>query len=451
MSGVLRQILENRLLRASGLAAAIRVTGLLVVFLLQILLARLVADQAQYGLYVWGQNLLFLLGGLFALGIPVASGRLVAVHVHRGDKAGAMAVRRAGEAYLLLTCALGAGLGMLLLNQLPASLFNKLPSDVAALAVLGAPLVAFMIMQQWQSQACSRLVAAFLPTQVVRPLIVGLLAVMWVLGLGHNLTPLALMCMLCASLVVVLGVQRLSLWRHDRRVWPVLSRANATRLKGYDAPQIMRTALPIYIARLADLMMEYGSVLLLGVLAGAEMAASFFVADRLAQLAIMPRSVVSAVAQPRFAAAHAEGERGTLQRVLTQASHLALWPTLVIVGALWVFGRDLLTLFGAEYRDAGYVLAVLLLAYLAGVAIGPCQQVLVMAGRHKSVMWLMAVAAIIHLLALVVLLPPLGALGAAGATLLSSLVVHIGLLCLVRGQLQLQPSIMLGFLQKRER
>jgi len=445
---VLRQILGNRLLRASGLAATIRVAGLLVVFLLQILLARLVADQTQYGVYVWGQNLLFLLGSLFALGIPVASGRLVAVHVHRGDKAAALAVRRAAEAYLLLSSALGAGLGMLIVNQLPATVFNQLPSHVAILAVLGAPLVAFMIMQQLQSQACSRLAAAFLPTQVVRPLILGLLAVTWVFGVGRHLTPLALMYMLFASILVVLGVQRVSLWRHYRRGWPVFSRANATKLKGYDAPQILRTALPVYIARLADLMMEYGSVLLLGVLAGAEMAASFFVADRLAQLAIMPRSVVSAVVQPRFASAHAEGDRAALQRVLTQASHLALWPTLAIVGALWLFGPDLLALFGAEYRDAGYVLAVLLLAYVAGVAIGPCQQVLVMAGRQKSVMWLMAVAAIVHLLALVMLLPPFGALGAAGAMLVSSLVVHAGLLRLVRRQLKLQPSIILAFIHK---
>lgn len=449
LSSGVRHLLESRLFRATGVAALIRVVGLLVVFALQILLARLVADQSQYGIYVWGQNLLFLLGSLFAFGIPVASSRLVAVHAYRGDKTSALAVRVAAERYLLLTCAVGVGLVSLIVYQLPASFFNNLPRPVAIVSVLGAPLVTFLIMQQWQSQACSRLTAAFLPTQVIRPLLVGLLAVIWVLWMGRSLVPLTLMIIVCASIVMVIGVQRLNLWQHDRRKWPEPAVTGTTTLAGYDAKQILRTALPVYVARLSDLMMEYGSVLLLGLLAGPEMAASFFVADRLAQLAIMPRSVVSAVAQPRFASAHAEGDRAALQRVLTQASHLALWPTLAVVGALWVFGPVLLTLFGAEYRDAGYVLAVLLLAHLAGVAMGPSQQVLVMAGRQKSVMWVMAAAAVMHLLMLVALLPPLGALGAAGATLMSSLVAHVGLLRLVRRHLQLQPSIMSGLIGKR--
>ena len=308
MSGVLRRVLDNHLFRASGVTAGIRASGLLLVFLLQILLARLVADQSQYGVYVWAQNLVFLLGSLLALGIPVASSRLVAVHAHRGDKDGALFVRRAAEAYLLLSCMVGMISLVLVVSQLPAASFASLPRDVAFVTVLGAPLVAFMIMQQWQSQACSRFVAAFLPTQVIRPLIVGLLAVVWVFALGRPLTPLPLMYMLCVSLLFVLSVQRAVLWLHDRRVWPVLSRANPRAIERHGARQILRAALPIYIARLSDLTMEYASVLLLGVLAGPEMAASFFVADRLAQLAIMPRSVVSAVAQPRFASAYAEGE-----------------------------------------------------------------------------------------------------------------------------------------------
>lgn len=414
------------------------------------MLSRLVADQNQYGVYVWGQNLLFLLGSLFAMGIPVASSRLVAVHAYRGDKSRALAVRRAAEGYLLLSCGIGAALVVLLLFQLPAVVFADFPRPVALLSVLGAPLVTFMIMQQWQFQACSRLTAAFLPTQVIRPLLVGLLAVIWVLWMGWSLRPLTLMVMVCTSLLLVLVMQRLSLWRHDKREWPVFSSANTTAREGYDVPQILRTALPIYIARLSDLVMEYGSILLLGLLAGPEMAASFFVADRLAQLAIMPRSVVSAVAQPRFASAHAEGRRGALQRVLTQASHLALWPTLAVVASLYVFGPDLLTLFGTEYRDAGYVLTVLLLAHLAGVAMGPSQQVLVMAGEQKAVMWVMTLAALTHLLCLLALLPSFGALGAAGATLVSSFAAHVGLLRLVRLRLHLQPSIIAGLTKKRE-
>ncbi len=434
----------NRVVRAGTAAGTIKGTGLVTAFFLQMLLARIVADPTEYGIYAWGQNLLFLLGSLFALGIPMATSRLVAVHAGRGDRGSLAAVAASGARWLALTALAGAALSAVIIVLLPAASFGELPRHVALLSAAASPLVAFTLFNQAMARAQSRLVSAFMPTQVVRPLVAGLLALAWFIWIGRSPAGIEVLAAVAASLVLVLGIQlmALRLVRRDSRIDADGDTAAAPTEEAYGSHRIMPNALPIFAMRLSDMFIQYGNVLVLGMLGGPLAAAGFFVAERLSQLASVPRSVVSSVVQPWLASAHAEGEHTRLQQVLTHAVHTSLWPTLVIAAAVMVLGHFLLGLFGAEYRQALPVLAVLLVAHTLGAALGPAQQVLIMSGRQKAVMRVMALAAVGHLIVLFGLIPWLGAVGAAVATLVSTTVARIGCLRLVRARLQLEPSIL---------
>jgi len=441
---------DNRVVRAGSVAGAIKAAGLVAAFFLQMLLARIIADPAEYGVYAWGQNLLFLLGSVFALGIPLASSRLAAVHAQRGDRVQLEAVERSGFRWLALAALGGAGISLVVVLSLPTGSFDELPRQIALLAVAASPLVAFTLFNQALARARSRLTAAFLPTQVLRPLFSGLLALAWFLWIGRGPTAIEVLLAISLSLALVFGVQLL-LVRNRPETGTAVSLPSPPRSPegSYGSERIMHNALPIFATRLSDLLIQYGSVFVLGLLGGPLAAAGYFVADRLGQLASVPRSVISSVVQPWMAGAHAQGDRHRLQQVVTQAGHTTLWPTLAITVALLVLGPLLLGLFGAEYRAAFDVLVVLLCAHLFGAALGPAQQVLMMSGLQTAVVRVMILAAVCHLLVLVVLIPWLGALGAAIATLASTTLARAGCLRLVRSRLGLEPSLIRGFTRTR--
>jgi O-antigen/teichoic acid export membrane protein len=440
---VMKAVLHSGLFRASTLAALIRLLGLALILALQVLLARLIDDPEQFGVYAWGQNLFFILAGVYAFGIPVSSSRLVAVHARRGDWSQVRDIRRAAARYLLVACSLGALLMGVALALSPAAWFSELPRNAALLAALAAPLGTFMVLLQSESRARSALVAAFLPPQVLRPLFTAILALLlwwW----GSRLTPMQALFALCGSVALVLVVQRVWQWRHDQRHTTLPAPHTGELSQEYGSGALLTAALPNYASRLCELMMERGGLLLLGVMAGPEAAGFFFVAERLAQLALMPRSVVAGVVQPWFASAHAEGDRAALQRLLTQSSHLSLWPTLLAVLFLGGLSPLLLNLFGEGYRDAGLALAILLIARLAGVVMGPAQQVLIMAGAQTPVMRVLLAAALLHLLCLFLAIPLLGTTGAALASLASTVFASVLLYRLVRRRLDLYPSVWSG-------
>lgn len=440
---LLRTIRHSRVARAGSLAGVIKGTGLVTAFFLQMMLARIVADPVEYGVYAWGQNLLFLLGSIIALGIPLASSRLAAVHARRGDLASLNAVSRSGTRWLALCSLGGAAAAASLVMVMPASAFDELPRRVALLAIAASPLVAFTMLHQALARARSRLTAAFLPTQVLRPLLTGLLSLAWFLWVQRAPAAGEVLVAVCSSLTLVLVIQLLIHGRQRAVRAAEKSESTATEKQSDYAPnRIMRNALPIFATRLSDLIIQHGSTFVLGILGGPLAAAGFFVAQRLAQLAAVPRQVIGSVVQPWLASAHAEEDRGQLQQVVTHAGHATLWPTLAAVTVLLLLGPFLLGLFGADYRAVFDVLAVLLAAHLLGAALGPAQQVLMMSGLQSAVMRVMGLAALCHVLALILMIPQFGALGAALASLASTAVARIGCNFLVRSRLDLDPSVL---------
>lgn len=429
---------RSEVLRSSALAALVRAVGMGLVFVLQILLARLAADTASYGTYVWGQNLLFLLGTLFALGVPVIASRQAAVYHFHGDRQSMRRVTRVAHSWVTATSLSLSTLGLLLVWQLPDSLFSDWSREVVSLALLIAPLVSLTMLQQALARANSRLVSAFLPIQVLRPLFTGLFALVAFAVLQRPLQALDILLALGLSLLLVLLLQlAMPAIKPSLDALPAVSEV--------ESPGLFKRSLPVFATRLADLTMQYGNTLVLGILGGPLAAASFFVAERLAQISSVPGAVTSAVIQPWLASGYAKNEHGRLQQVVTQATHVGVWPSVLLALLLVWAGPRLLGLFGADFPQAYPVLLVLVAAHIMGAILGPCQQLLVMSGRQQLILRVVTTGALVHLLALLLLIPLLGALGAALASLLSSTLISVGCWLLVRSRLKLHSGLLSVF------
>ncbi|HSH26563.1 MAG TPA: oligosaccharide flippase family protein, partial [Wenzhouxiangella sp.] len=274
----------SAVVRSGSTAGVIKGVGLVMAFLLQMLLARLVADPAQYGAYAWGQSMLFLLGSLFALGIPLATSRLVAIHASHGNHASLVQVRRSGMRWLALSALTGTTLAAILVVSLPASAFEELSRPIALAAAFASPLATFTLFHQAMARAQSHLVFAFLPTQVLRPLLVGLLAVAWFLWAQRRPGGIEILLAVCASLALVLAIQMSVVYCRRPHGEGRSQAGRKVADERYGSEQIMPVALPIFATRLFDLLAQYGNVFILGMLAGPLAAAGFFVAERLSRL-----------------------------------------------------------------------------------------------------------------------------------------------------------------------
>jgi O-antigen/teichoic acid export membrane protein len=412
--------------RRSAFVAAIRITGLFFIFALQVVLARLIGDGAEYGKYAWGQSLMFLAGSLACLGLPIVTSRFIASLRTQRNEQGIASVVRTSRVLLLRSS------GVLVLIALLVNLLWRGTPDeqhyrqVATLAFLLAPGITFAYLYLDFCRARQWLGLALLPLNVFRPIVTGILVYLCWLLFDGNLSGDLVMCLAGASVLTVLLPQILIYhWRSRRFTFvPV---ATAVPLD-YHPSQLLRTSLPVFAVRCASLTMRYSNVLLVGFLAGPAAAGAYFAAERLAQLASIPQSVVSSVNQQSMAAAHATHNVAGLQRITTLSAHGSLWPTLLIGVGLAVLATPLLQMFGDDFPTARTALIALAISNVIGVLLGPSQDVLIMTGRQQRIPRIMIFCAAVHLAALCLLVPAFGALGAALSSIVSGLMANVWLM-----------------------
>jgi len=426
--------------RHGVIAGLLHILGLGSIFVLHVLVARLLADSAQYGEYAWGQSLLFVLGGIVALGLPLATGRFVASLSATGAEPQIrLVILRAWQYLALSSAAIVAIAGLLALTRREAIILN-LSRELILMAVSCSPCVAFFLLYQNLAKARRWLTLALLPSQVLRPLLtLALAAAVWWLS-GQHMTGARVLLMVIVSIVIVTLAQ---LAVYHRRQADLTGNAGGTAPAAEFAPdRLLPTALPLLLTRVAALVLEFSSTLCVGVIAGPAAAGAYFAAERLARLAGIPQTVIEFIGQPRFAAAHATADPVGLQRVATLTAHSSLWPTLLLAALLLTSGESLLRLFGQAFAGAYPVLLVLLTARVIDVATGSVRDLLLMTGRQLRVSRVMGLAAVIHVLALVILTPLLGASGAALASVVSGLLANGFLLLLVRQELGVKPTVL---------
>jgi O-antigen/teichoic acid export membrane protein len=431
---------RDRFMRRSAFLATVRFVGLLCVFGLQILLARLFADPMEYGKYAWGQSLLFMVGNMACLGLPIITARFIASLDAQHNMLGARRITNAAFRLLRRSAAAPPIVAILVWAFWHPSGDTAAYRDVAVIALLFAPAVTFVMLFGDVSRARQWLALAVLPMQVVRPIATAILAAScwWLMdGTLHGNTVVAIVGI---SVLIVLLLQA-SIY-HRRQKSLLADEEPGPTPEEYQPSRLFPTALPIFVTRCASLVITYSNVILVGFLAGPTAAGIYFAAERLAHLANIPMTVVSMVNQQSMAAAHATGKIRDLQLLATQSAHGGLWPTLAASLGLVFFAGPLLQMFGTEFTPASTVLIILVASGVINVFTGATQDLLVMTGHQQRIPKVMILSAIAHVTALSLLVPSYGAVGAACASVISSLSSQTWLMYLTHRQTGIHTTVL---------
>ena len=438
------------LARGVGAALLVRVSGMASSLALYLVLARLL-EPTGFGHYALALSWLNVLAMVATLGTDNGALRFVAQY----RIGGAWAELRG---YQLLASRLSLIVGATLAVVAAFVAVLALQGAAAwtfAIVFMAIPFVAQIAQRQAVLRAYGSVMAALVPEQVARPVIMVILLVALATAapvvapivatgvatgvapgvttvVATGVTPLgAAACLLGATLCSF----ALGRWLLAQRQPPQL-KATAPR---YDTALWLRTALRLGVFSWLYALVRQMDLLMVGALSPIQDAGVYAVATRCADIAIFVSLAIDAIIAPMVARLHAEGDRVRLGTLVRRGARIALALTAPTCIALWLAGPWVLSWFGATY-SAGYApLAILLAGQLLAAATGYGTYLLTMTGRETDALVLLLAAVVVDVLANLVLIPLYGNVGAAGATLLTALVWRSGCVLLAWWRLGINP------------
>jgi O-antigen/teichoic acid export membrane protein len=120
---------------------------------------------------------------------------------------------------------------------------------------------------------------------------------------------------------------------------------------------------------------------------------------------------------------------------------IGIAPSLAATALLLLFGRPILSLFGAEFTDGYHLMFILAADLLARAAIGPIERLLNMLGEQRICAMVYACAFAINLCLCIVLIPHFGMVAAAVSTASALIIETIMLYIVTKNRLGLHVFV----------
>lgn len=399
-------------------AFAIRVAAAALAFLSQIVLARLVGEDA-YGRIAAAVTVLGVATAVSVVGFDTAAQRFVPQYRVEGDLArlrGFMAAAR------LVPFAVGLVVGVIGVALFHAS------DPVLATAFATLPVVALLFAQEGIAKAFDWPVVALGPTFVLRPVLV-LVLVIGAAAWGLALDAVAVMVAMLAAALLALATQASVMRPRVAALVPAGERRFSLRLW-------LVVVAPILVGDIGALVAVSADVIALSLFRSDEETGIYFAAVKsLALVQFVAYAVSNAVAH-RVSALHVGGDREALKLYVVRACFATFVPSLAFALVLVACGGWILALFGEGFVAAWPAMAVVALGAAALAAVGPAERVLNMIGAERACAKVYVAAGLVAVALAFTLVPAWGIMGAAVGLALTMLLEAIGLGLVLRAALR---------------
>ena len=183
---------------------------------------------------------------------------------------------------------------------------------------------------------------------------------------------------------------------------------------------LLGTALPMYGSAIADVVMTFSDVLILGMFATVADVGLYTAAARTALLTRFLLLANSAVVAPRFAALHAANDRQGVARLAVRSTLLTTVSSVPLLLIFIVFPEKILSLFGPQFEAGAQALIILSVGQFVNAMTGPVGYLLNMSGFHRIEGRIAVVGALMTVGLCFALIPIWGVLGAAAANAIAT-------------------------------
>lgn len=395
----------HRLIEGAAATFVLRGLQAASAYVLQIALARWLS-LAAFGAYALTMAWVTVLATVGALGMPNLLVRFLPGLVGARDWEHARGILVWA---LSISLVVSSAIGMLLFVVGVTGIAGRGPMGGAlAVGAIAVPSLALGLILVQAGRALGHPVLTFAPQALLGNLGALVVAGAWVAA-GHTLSPALVVGFWAALAVTVVAIQLRALWS----VLPVPVRHAVGQ---YRTAAWTAVAAPLLATACLYVLMERADLLLVGGLLSSADAGLYNAASRTAALVSFVPFATAAVAAPRFAALYAENRRREMRTFFADVRKWTWWPAAALAVGLALFGRDILMLFGGRYLSAWPALEVLCGGQAAAAAAGPVAVALIMTGRQKLFVGILAAGVGMSILLNLLLIPKYATLGAAVAT-----------------------------------
>jgi len=401
------------LFRGAGLSFAIRIGGVAIALVTQIVLARALSTQ-HYGNYAYTVQLAGLLAVVGSLGFAQAAVRVIPAANVDHDTARRLAFIRYGVVVSVLVSSLLVGSALFVQHLGQAGLEEPFRTALLPVSVLLMTALTLLRLGQEIMRGDRKILAAQIGEQVIVPF--GLLVLAgFVLARGAELrAPFVLSFQVMLTGLLAVALIALALWRPPGAGEPPLRRITPEA----GLASWVGIGLPLAAAGLMSGFLARGDLVVLGFVAEPEEIALYAAAARVAGLMIFGLAAVNAIAAPLFSELWHGGNRATLQSRVDTAAALAVLIALPVLAVLMFLPRTVLGFFGPDFVAAAPVLQLLAAGNLVNVLAGPTGPLMVAAGRQRAYAALTCLGIIVSVVAILALERVFGLTGAAlGSTM----------------------------------
>ncbi|MDR3531281.1 MAG: polysaccharide biosynthesis C-terminal domain-containing protein [Rhodopila sp.] len=427
-------MLVGRLARSSLAAFSIHVAGAGMTYLSQLVVARLIGP-GSYGIYAYVLAWVTVLSYGSALGFDISLLRFVSAY--RAEQAWPLlrgAIQYAERRVIL------AGLGIVLVGSAvvtmwPQHMSRELMNTFLA-GFLVVPILALLWIRGSVVRALGGVVSALAPDRFARDgILLCLIALAGWIGWWNIHAPFVMVTTLASS---VAGLGLVSLAAHARRPAEVINVAPA-----YAATLWRRTALPLVIIAVSEVIMNRTGVMLLGSAGHITDAGIYALAFNLTFIVTLPRSAINALFAPMIADLFVRNDRTALQLLITKAAFGMLLASLCIALPLGLLAEPLLTWFGRDFGGGLTTLRILLIGQVIMAGAGSQLFVMTMTGHERGAAMLLVLGVIGNAVLGAILIRSFGMVGAAIANTVMLIVWNAAMAIYIWRKLQLAPGLLM--------
>ena len=384
----------------------ISIAGTAITFLLHVFLARVMGPES-YGYFAYAVNVMsiLVLGG--QLGYQHASIRFVSEYIAKNQRGLLKGFYQSSTRDIAVGSAATSALIIVGLEfwRRSVDIEVDLARSIQALAVL-VPAVSFSTVWSGRLRGLKAVSASQVPTAIVQPICFGIVVLALSLILDRRVAaPDAIL----AYSIAAMSTFVLSQVFLRRRTDPALSSSKPM----YRTSEWRRVATSFLAVTAVQIVRNRFVVLAVGFYEPAAEIGFFSSAKRVASLAAFGLTAVAAWSSPMIAEYHATGHKDRLQRL----ARIAAWCTtafaLPVTVIVLVFGREILGLFGEEFRHGYSALAIIALGQLVNSVTGPVGYLLTMTGHQRISLRIEAATAAVAVIVSLMLIPRFGLVGAA--------------------------------------
>ncbi|HRH66852.1 MAG TPA: polysaccharide biosynthesis C-terminal domain-containing protein [Bacteroidia bacterium] len=392
-----------------------RVLGLLLIYLSQVLLARLMGPKA-YGDYTVIITIVNVLLAISLFGMDTSALRFIPSAIAKKENGAVHGFIR--FSYRLITfISIICSIGLFVFLLANAKKFNIGFSEGLFWAVLLLPFLAFIYQAGSVLRALQQIKISMLPVYILLPIFISA-GCLYYYTSNHKLSvDAAMMINLICTVAVCIFINK----KAGRTVSQLVPEAD-----GISRPGLWTSVSAlIFITTLLNMLLKQSDILFISYFLGNTKAGIYGAAVKISTLVALGLSVTDYVFMPKIAALWEKRQVIRLQKLVHEGSRQILLITIPIAIVLFAGGKLLLGFFGESFSAAYLPLVILIIGQLVNAVTGMVGGLLTMTGNQKMFLVFYLAAFGVQSVLNIILIPAFGILGASIASSLGLILLNV--------------------------